>query len=151
VFITPEVAGWVFAVAATFPDAGSPEFLPWLEGLSRRLGEVQYFGTHRMVEYHAWARAEQGRIVRAYGWSGERGETLVDVGPRSPEEIELGLGVSLVSENEDQDLAWPHEEAVLAVAGRWSLNPVLLEEIDAEPGLGVSGDLRLQYSDPSPG
>jgi hypothetical protein len=53
VFVTPAVAGWTFVVSNALPDAYAPEWLPFLGELSKVLGEVQYFGTHRGVNYQA--------------------------------------------------------------------------------------------------
>jgi hypothetical protein len=91
-----------------------------LENLSKQFAEAFYFGTHRIVGYHAWASAEKGKIRRAFGYLGERGEFLVNVGDRTPEEIEIGTGVA------DTDTA-PDEESVLGLAASWVLDP---REID---------------------
>src|SRR4051794_9881675 len=109
--------------------------------LSDRFGEVQYFGTHRVVEYHAWAKALGGRVVRAYGWVGDRGEVLQDVGPKTPEEEELGFDFidRTTTVGDWEGIKTPGEDDVMQIAGRWSLNP---QEIDAYPseGVGYLGD-----------
>src|SRR5947209_6901242 len=66
-FVAPPVLGWTL-VEGVRPGAGEPRFLPFLEALSGRFGEVQYFGTHRVVDYHAWAKALDGRVIRSYAW-----------------------------------------------------------------------------------
>jgi hypothetical protein len=111
--------------------------------------EAQYFATHRVVESHTWARAVRGRLVRGYGWVGERGETLWDEGEQTPEERDLGFRFfdeqSPEASQEDywarQDLRYPDEECVLRLAGAWSLDPTALEQPFRVPGLGVLGKL----------
>ena len=53
--------------------------------------EVQYFGTHRIVELNAWARVVDGMLVRQYADVGESLQTLWAYGPETPEEQALGL------------------------------------------------------------
>jgi hypothetical protein len=119
IFVGPAVDRWVLALGS-HPAADRDTFLPYLENLSKEFGEAFYFGTHRIVGYQAWGRAEKGKVRRAFGYLGERGEFLLNVGERTPEEIEIGAGV------EDLDGA-PNEETVLELAGMWVLDP---REID---------------------
>jgi hypothetical protein len=129
VFVAPAIAGWTLCVGS-HPDAEQSAFVPYMEALSAQFGEAFYFSTHRFVGYHAWARAANGIVSRAFAYLGERGEFLIDTGNRTPEEIELETGVA------DLDLS-PDEETVLELAGKWVLDP---REIDlhtqaAGPGL----------------
>jgi hypothetical protein len=59
VFVSPSVQGWIFVVGCAFPDIGhgsSPcEFTRFLQHIGAHFEDVQYFGTHRVVEYQAWA------------------------------------------------------------------------------------------------
>ncbi len=93
VYVTPALGRWTLAVGGLsgIPQAGNPSWVPFLENLSAKLGHVQYFGTHRVTGYVAWAKSEGGRLVRAYAYSGESDETLVNLGSPTPEEIELGM------------------------------------------------------------
>ncbi len=149
-FVSPMVSGWVLAISTRLPQASQPpgrqRLTHWLTQLSQRFGEAQLFETHRVVEYHVWARALQGRLVRAYAYSGESGTTLWNVGPLSPEEIALGFKFFDETSPEASsdgywrrtDLRFPNEESVLAIARRWSVDtsfsggPYL-------PGVGVAG------------
>jgi hypothetical protein len=141
VLLTPAVSGWLFVVAArasVLLDPSTVGFPDWLARLSEQWGLVQYFATHRVVETHAWARADHGIVERAYCYLGESGRVCVDVGERTPEEVELGIGAPA----EDED-GWlddiPDEDDVLALAGRWSANP---GELD---GLVVPGRCLVGY------
>ena len=89
VFVTPPIKGWVLAASISLPGIGDktrPDRLsPLVESLGKKFSEVQYFGTHRVVEYHGWLRATKGEIVRRYAFLGERGEMLSDEGKRTDE------------------------------------------------------------------
>lgn len=146
-FVSPPLDGWVLVVSFDFPDLGSrsdPE--RWgraLTPLAGRFTEVQYFSTHRVVEYQAWARFERGELTRAYAWLGEAAETLIGFGNPTDEEIQLGLEFfdSRSPDAEDEsywdrdDLSVPRETDVMNLAGLWSLDPTELEE-RTEEGLG---------------
>jgi hypothetical protein len=114
-FVTPSVQGWTLVVG-DLPEIGQPDLRPMLERLSSRFGTAMYFGTHRVVEYHAWARAERGVLVRAFGFLGESGEYIANVGARTPAEVELNVGLA-------DEHRFPDEESVLKLAGKWSLDP----------------------------
>jgi hypothetical protein len=133
VFVTPPVLRWTLAVGA-LPEVGEDRFLPYLELLSEKFRKALYFGTHRVVEYQAWAIAEQGKIRRAFAWLGERGEFLLNIGERTPEEVDLGTGV------EDFNNP-PDEETVLDLASRWVLDPRELDKHTEARGPGWFGSL----------
>jgi hypothetical protein len=134
IFITPPLGDWTLAVGAALFPPDRPEALvkPLLERLSRRFGEAQYFCTHREVELHVWARARQGRLVRGYGWLGQKSLTLWDEGRQTQEEHDLGLG-SL----EEQPPA--DEESVMELASFWSIAPTTLGVQFKEPEMGWLG------------
>jgi hypothetical protein len=134
VFITPPILGWTMAVGA-LPEAGQDRFLPFMEWVSKKFHQAFYFGTHRIVEYQAWAIAEDGRIRRAFAWLGERGEFLLNIGDRTPEEVDLNTGLV------DFECA-PDEETVLELASRWVLDPRELEEHTEARGPGWFGSLE---------
>jgi hypothetical protein len=129
VFITPPIEGWVLAAGSTFAPLGIARepCLAALRELSARFGDAQYFATHRVVELCAWARARDGELQRAYCYTGESGETLWDDGPRIAGEPKIDA--------ED----WPGEQGVMALAGRWSLDPTMIEELHLPPSLGLVG------------
>jgi hypothetical protein len=123
VFVSPRTGGWVFALHQGWHDEP-----PDLAGLSRTLGtEVQHFATHRVVEAHAWTRAEAGRVTRAVRVVGETGEES-ELGERTHAEQGLEL--------EDVD-----EETVLAIAGAWSIDPRTLGRVPSESETGIFGFL----------
>ena len=131
VFVSPPIDEWTIAVGS-LPEAGQDRFLPDLEEISRRFAHVFYFGTHRIVGYQAWAIAEKGHVRRAHAWLGERGEFLLNIGERTPEEVDLGTGL------EDSENA-PDEETVLELASRWVLDPRELDQHTEARGPGLIG------------
>ncbi|WP_238011834.1 hypothetical protein KZZ52_13425 [Dactylosporangium sp. AC04546] len=126
VFVSPPTAGWVFVVGALLPFDGLA-----VAGLSERLGaEVQFFGTHRVSEYHEWALARGGRLVRRLRCDGSSG-AFEQQGAPTPVEVELGVA----------DDAHISEMTVMRVAAAWSLDPNTLPLVESspEPGLLFSG------------
>ena len=93
VFITAPVQRWVFVVGLALPDCGnsssSDKCTPVLEALGQTFDSVFFFGTHRVVEFHAWARVDKGRISRAYAYLGEQGATIWNKGEKTKEEEDL--------------------------------------------------------------
>ena len=150
-FVTPPVNGWVFVVSSTLAERIS-EQKPWTQliALSSPFGEAQAFCSHRVVDLHVWAKALKGHLVRAYGYLGESGETIFDTGDQSAEERALGFRFfdERSSEANDDaywgrsDLSYPDEDSVMAIARRWSLAPVDLDESFAEPMLGLLGNMK---------
>jgi hypothetical protein len=149
-FIAPPLQGWMFVLGEPLDlsSADTPGALltPLLEPLSATFGVAHYFATQRVVEYHVWARAERGLLVRGYAYLGERGETLWDVGDPSAEDA---LGLHFFDERspaaqderywERDDLVFPSEESVMQLARHWCIAPVDLVSSKYEPALGLYG------------
>lgn len=146
VFVTPAISGWTLAVGRALPFTDDPSWIPFLVGLSTVLGHVQYFGTYRNADAYAWAKADNGRIIRAYAYPG--GKAPIDIGDKTEAEIELGLDVLTdVSDEEVAEEYWerdefasPDEESVMKLAEKWSVNPTQLARYESK-GLGILGDL----------
>ena len=136
VFVTPPIDGWILVVGA-LPDSGdghSPDLCtPFLQTLSEQLGEIQYFGTHRGVDYHGWATVKAGKIVRAYAYWAELETNVWNTGELTEEEKALGL----IFDNDKT----PNEEDVMNIAEKWSLNPQNLEQMNLKEGVVVFGEL----------
>jgi hypothetical protein len=152
VYVAAPVAGWTLAHGRWHLPVGfaasDPRFSDWLRTLSGRLGEVQYFVNERVPEYHVWARARDGEVLRAYCFIGERGQVPLFVGDPTGDEVELGKGIRGGPEagwetwSEDEWTDWfattPSESDVLAMAGRWSVDPRTIDDA-AVTGAGVHG------------
>ena len=153
-FVTPPIEGWSLCVSDglfAFADTRPPEFGELTAKLSAHLGcEVQFFASHRVLEAHGWARAVGGTLVRAYLYVGEQGEKVIEVGPPTAEERELGLAFfDPTSPDASTDGYWERdelqhvdEEHVMMLAGRWSLNPTELDGM----GDGILGDMSERPS-----
>jgi len=153
VFVTPPLADWTLAVGtALFPPDRAEAFVkPLLERLSRQFGDAQYFCTHRDVELHLWARARNGRLVRGYGWLGEKGLTLWDEGGQTKEERDLGFryfdgGSPAVEQARNENVTLPDEAGVMQLAYLWSIDPTTLDEQFKEPLTGLLGHVALAES-----
>jgi hypothetical protein len=158
VFVTPPIDGWVlcvgfplFAPVDSTPPAFGLQAAAWAAKLHT---EVQYFATQRIVEAHAWARARSSGLERAYLYVGESGTKVLDLGPQTAEERELGFAFFDPSSAdagaddywERQDLTHVGEKHVMALAGRWSIDPSSLDQRDLEVGDGLIGD----FGEPPP-
>ncbi|WP_174818539.1 hypothetical protein [Paenibacillus kobensis] len=124
-FVSPPVEGWTLVVNPIMPDlsgAAAPSPLIVIDRLSSRFGEACYFATHRVVEYHAWAKSIHGKIVRAYGYVGEIGETIIDEGEMSEEERENDVIFTGLDADEPR---LPSEEDVLLMAAQWTIDPMM--------------------------
>ena len=135
IFVTPTVNGWTLVVGQDLPTMDDNDRRKQTEALlvklSSRFGEAQHYGTHRVVEFHAWAKAVGGKITRKYAYLGERGEKLCDVGEMSEGERDAGITNSLAF--------FPNESQVMKVAEKWSLDPSELTSKSAEKGVGWLG------------
>ena len=90
--------------------------------------ELQYFGTHRVVEYHAWAKFIDGKIIRSYCYVGESGEVTWCEGDITFEEKSLGFDKfpSSTEETFSDEFDYgnlPNEENVLDIAKAWGIDP----------------------------
>jgi len=140
-FIAPPVNGWTLVFGSGLPDPGEDVDVAFrfLRELSRRLGHVQYFQADSLLQHHAWALAEFGRIVRAYAWAGA---TVWNQGMKTRAETALGVKCFGYGEEPVTD-EWTVAEYLVAnvekvpqIARRWSLDPA---EIDLRTLAGARG------------
>ena len=116
--------------------------------LSRKLGEVQFFSANRVLQHHAWVRAQRGRVVRAYAWAGR---TLWKQGHRSAAEKELDLKCFEYTEAAERasfdqpDVIAVNVDKVPLLAARWSLDPACIEERFLGQEGGVTGEPSRRY------
>lgn len=153
-FISSPIEGWTFVVSEQLPSLGynpdTEEWLSLMRSLSEKFGAAQYFGSHRIVGFFAWARFANGTEERAFAYLGESGETLVDRGPKTAGELELGYNYfdSNSPDAKDDgywerdDLCYPDEDHVLEIAGKWSINPSEIENKDQPLAVGWIGNLH---------
>ncbi|WP_059171673.1 hypothetical protein [Bacillus sp. FJAT-27445] len=139
-FVAPPVKGWTIVVNSFMPDLTDPTDenpLYTLQKLSEKYGVAYYFGTHRTVEYHAWAKAINGEIVRVYGYLGESGETLINQGGLTSEELQHNFVYTEFDQDHEEPLL-PDEEHVLKLSKEWAIDP-LMDYEDLNSGVGLVG------------
>ena len=90
VFVSPPVDGWVLVFGGALPEPSDDvdEFYKFIVAVSRECGLVTYFSADPIFHHHAWVRANDGRIVRAYAWADE---VLWNQGELSQAERDLRL------------------------------------------------------------
>ncbi len=150
IFITPQIGEWTLIVGMGLPQGDSKESIEKLEKILNKLSfefnEAQFFGTHRVVEYHSWMKSVNGKIERIYSYIGESGENIKVFGEPTKPEIGLNLFNSFSKEAElddyweRDDLEYADEELVMKIAESWSINPTkLTERTDIKDELGSIG------------
>lgn len=144
-FIGPPVNGWIIVTGPGLPDPGNDadECFRFLTGLSRKIGHVQFFQAERVLHHHAWARVENGRVIRAYAWASE---TVWNQGPRTDAEIDLSMKCFGYDEHPAAD-SWAAAEwlatnaaKVPLLAARWSLDPARIDARLGKPASGVTDE-----------
>jgi hypothetical protein len=118
VFASPPVSGWVLVVGSSLPyptdethhDIGR-RFDVLFSRLMHRFDDVHFFGSHRVVDFVAWARAVKGKSTRAFAWCGSEGAVLANAGEQTPEEAKLGfVNLSGLSPSDATDKIFAIEE-----------------------------------------
>lgn len=143
-FISPPVCGWVLVVGSSLPDPTEDvdECFRFLTDLSRKLGHVQFFSTNRVVNHHAWALMDKGRVFRAYAWATE---TLWNQGPITSAEKDLKMTCFDYTNGrvgfEQKDSLALNTERVPLLASRWSIDPSSIDERQFKSGYGITGEL----------
>lgn len=98
VFASPPVSGWTLMAGSSLPyptnethhDIGR-RFDELFSRLIKRFDDVHFFGSHRVVDFAAWARVLRGERPRIFAWLGEIGEVLANVGEQTSEKAKLGF------------------------------------------------------------
>ncbi len=148
VYVSPPVNGWTFVVGLPLPQPVGRNFLdkatPLLVGMGGRFIEVQYFLAYPPLDFFAWARMLDGRLVRAFA-IGDEG-LIWSKGKTTKEERTLGLKLFELrgvrgrrGDAGGEIILHPTEDHVMRLAHIWSLDPTKLGAKSAEPGLGVIG------------
>jgi hypothetical protein len=145
-FISPPVNGWVLVFGSSLPDPADDvdKCFKFVLEVTRKLGQVQFFSYNRVVSYHAWVQADQGRILRAYSWAGK---TLWNQGTPTRAESELGLVCYDYSETAPRQAFSQHDplatntDRVSLLAARWSIDPAAIDARTLRQSHGITGRL----------
>ncbi len=138
VFVSPVVHGYVLVTGYDVFFGGDAESeLAVLDEIAQKFHEVQCFETHRIVDFHTWAKYVNGSLVRAYGWLGESGVVFLNKGEITPEEIQLGFDKFIQSDDDDwESVGFPDEESVMQIAAVWGVDPFFSDGKKYEYGVG---------------
>lgn len=148
VFISPPLNGWTFVVGLALPHplgkSCNDKATLLLVDLGREFIEVQFFLSTPSCDQFAWARVIDGRLVRAFATGAEG----VVWNKGKPGREEKAIGVKLYElrgirgrrgRGGNELVLHPTEAHVMTLASKWSLDPSLIESLNAEPALGHVG------------
>jgi hypothetical protein len=144
-FVSPPIQGWILVVGSALPDPVEDVDVcfRFLLELSRKLGHVQYFKSNLVLNHHAWAKMESGRVIRGYAWAGH---TLWNQGECTPAEAQLRLKSYNYGEAADHGSFWSsspsaaNAEKVHSLAAEWSIDPESIDDRFTENAIGVVGE-----------
>jgi hypothetical protein len=145
VFVSPPVNGWTFVVGLSLPYPVGRGFVdkctPMLLDLGSAFIEAQYYFSFPLIDFFAWARIIDGKLVRAFA-IGDEG-LIWNKGRPTKDEKSLGLklfelrGVrGRTGDAGGELILYPTEEHVMHLASRWSLDPTRLNTAAASAGSG---------------
>jgi len=149
-FIAPPVRGWILVMGSGLPDPSDDvdACFRFVLGLSRKLGQVQFFSASRILHHHAWVRAERGHVVRAYAWAGK---TIWKQGLTTAAEKELRLKCFEYADP-PQTTLFGEPEGIAAnvdrlplLAARWSLDPGEIDERFLQHERGIAGEPSRRF------
>lgn len=132
-FVSGPVDGWTLVLGGRLVDPSQDidALYRMLNRLSRELGEVHFYASDRVLQFHTWARMDDGRVTRAYSWAGE---TQWNEGRPTLEERLLGFRCRAYCEVPEPvrfgEVAPEvhNSEHVVLLARRWSVDPVAASE-----------------------
>lgn len=145
-FIAPPINGWtlVFGASLPNPDDDVDVCYRFLRELSRKLGHVQFFQADQVLQHHAWAQLESGRVLRGYAWAGT---TVWNQGVKTSAEVALKLNCFAYGDNPGSD-DWAVADHIVAnvekvsqLAQRWSLDPTELDGRVLAQQQGIVGNM----------
>jgi len=145
VFVTPEINGWILALGVDISDLETQETKEFLVKASKEFQECQIFLTNRIVEYHFWGLARNGKIERLYSYLGETQENTIIEGEPTTIEKKYNLVNSFSDETKKdgywkkEDIEFVNEITVMAIAESWSVNPTKIEALKNIKGIGLIG------------
>jgi hypothetical protein len=149
-FIAPPVKGWILVLGSGLPDPSEDvdACFRFVVDISRKLGQVQFFSAGRILHYHAWVKADGGRVLRAYAWAGQ---TIWKQGVPTRAEKDLDLKCFDYAEAAERisfgqpDVIAANADKVPLLAARWSLDPARIEDRFFGNERGIAGELSRRY------
>ncbi|SFP29434.1 hypothetical protein SAMN05216343_105133 [Oscillibacter sp. PC13] len=121
VFVSPALDEFVLVIGAEDLLGEWDDQRP-LDAFSSQFLEVQFFASHRISDFYLWGRYRNGVRAREYCW--EEGEACRrNIGPLTPEELDLGFAAFPCSNDDSSGELFPGEEDVLNIAAAWGVDP----------------------------
>jgi hypothetical protein len=158
IFVSPPIEGWTLVVGLSLPHPMGHRFAdkstPLLLELSRQFPDVQYFFSYPLIDYYAWARVVDAKIVRAFA-IGDDG-VICNKGRPTREERAMGLRLFELRGVRERCgdaggaiILYPTERHLMELAARWSLDPTALDAAKLPMAVGYVGSAppawRAQY------
>ncbi len=148
-FISPPVKGWIVITGTGLPEPSNDvdACFRFVMDLSRKLGQVQLFSANRTSHHHAWVKAEEGHVVRAFAWAGL---TIWHQGTPTAGEKDLGLtwydyGAQSADLSAVGEAAERNVQRVRLLAARWGLDPLRVQEHFLREEQGIAGKPANRY------
>lgn len=148
IFVSPPVSGWILVVGTPVVWEADDHAITRMVELSHPFGETQLFGSVRTSDSYLWARARNGKLLRLFyegdgnrrveGEPTEAEKAFQFFDPSSPESEQPGYW-------ERNDLRYVDETCVLEIAGKWSVDPSRLDQMNLAPALGLLGSPSASY------
>ena len=144
--VAPPLRGWIVVHGPALPDPAVDidACFRFLNRLSVRVGEVQFFSFERRFHRHAWAWLDRGHALRGFAWDGR---TLWNHGALTHAETDLGM---ICPEYDDPaepevipgfDLVQLNADKVADLASRWSLAPADLTQFVPARNATIIGEV----------
>jgi hypothetical protein len=154
VFVSPPVNGWTLVAGLPLPAPASRRFVdkctPLLIELGGHFVEVQFFSSMASIDYFAWARMIEGRVVRAFA-IGDEG-IFWNKGRPTKEEKAMGLKLfefrGVRGRRGDvggEMIMYPTEDHLMELAAKWSLDPTALGKAELPTALGIVARAPLNW------
>lgn len=126
VFVSPLINGYVLAISLT--GLMKDDEQEQIKEHGARFEELQYFGSHRIVDYYAWAKFQGGKLIRAYSYVGDIGEITWNEGNITDEEVQLHFDQFPQSGIWNGEDTLPNEEDVIDIAKAWGIDPTFSDQ-----------------------
>lgn len=154
VFVSPPVQGWVFVAGLSLPHPVTRSFVdkctPLLIGLAGRFPDVQYYFTYPLIDFFAWVRFSNGKLVRAFAINDEG--VVWNKGKTTKEERALGLKLFELrgvrgrrGDAGGEMILHPTEDHVMRLAHHWSLDPTMMGAESAPAALGIVAKAPMSW------
>jgi len=123
IFVSPMIDNCILVINLTHWNSDD------IKDDGKLFSELQYFGSHRVADYYAWAKFADGKLLRLYTYVGGECQ-LENEGKMTIEELALGVDKYPQEDNfddwtdEDWELAvFPDEDSVIGIAQAWGIDP----------------------------